>query len=127
MVQTFITASAGFPVGPQFYPCWTTQISMPAVDSVSASVDWSALESAGLFLWSPVNRTAELFVCLSASHSAGWSAWRSLSWTAFVPAGCSASCCAWWLALWRQLGPTEAACGWSSGAGPELAGRVRRN
>lgn len=62
------------------------QILKPAIDSVSysVSVDWSALESAGLSLWLPVNWTAELFVCLSA--------WRSLSLTAFGPEGCSVSC-----------------------------------
>lgn len=126
MVQTFITASVGFPVGPQFYPCWTMQILMPAIDSVSCSVsvsvDWSALELAGLFLW-----TAEVFVCLSALRSVGWSAWRSPSWTAFVPEGYSVSCCAWWGQLGPWAGPTEAACDWGSGAGSELAGRVQRN
>lgn len=135
MVQTFITASVGFPVGPQFYPCWTMQILMPAIDSVSCSVsvsvDWSALELAGLFLWLPVNWTAGRFVCLSALHSVDWSAWHSLSWIAFVPEGCSVSCCAWWPASRRQLGPwagpTEVACDWSSGAGSEPAGWVRRN
>lgn len=73
MVQTLITASVGFPVGPQFYPCWTMQILMPAIDSVSCSVSVSADLSAlaGLFLWLPVNWTAELFVCLSALHSVG--------------------------------------------------------
>lgn len=110
-------------------------ILMPAIDSVSCSVsvsaDWSALESAGLFLWLPVNWTAELFVCLSALHSVGRSAWRSLNWTVFVPEGCSVSCCAWWPASGRQFepwaGPTEAAYDWSSGAGSELAGWARWN
>lgn len=130
-----MTTSVGSPVGPQFYPCLTTQISMPATDSVSCSVsvsvDWSALELVDLFLWLPVNWTAELFVCLSALHFVGWSAWHSLSWTAFVPGGCSASCCAWRPALRWQLGPwagpTEAACDWRSGAGSGLAGWVWRN
>ena len=107
-----------------------TQILMPAIDSVccsvSVSVDWSALELAGWFLWLPVN-----FVCLSALHFVGWFAWRSLSWTAFVSGGCSVSCCAWWLGLGKQFepgsGPTEAACDWSSGTGSELAEWVRRN
>ena len=70
-------------------------------------------------------------MCLSASHSAGWSAWRYLSWTASVPGECSVGCCAWGLALGRQPGPladpSEAACDWSSGAGSERAGGVRRN
>lgn len=111
------------------------QILMPATDSVSCSVsvsvDWSALELAGLFLWLPVNWTAEPFACLSALHSVGWSAWRSLSWTAFAPEGCSVSCCAWWPASRGQLepwaGPIKAACDWGSGSGSELAGWVRRN
>lgn len=111
------------------------QILMPAFDSVSCSVsvsvDWSASELVGLFLWLPVKWTAELFVCLSALHSVGWSVWRSLSWTAFVPEGCSVSCCAWWLASTGQLGPSagpiEAACDWSSGAGSALAGWTQRN
>lgn len=121
MVQIFITASVDFPVGPQFYPCWTTQI----------SADWSALELAGLFLWLPVNWTVDLFACLSVLDFAGWSAWHSLSWTASAPGGCSASYCAWWPASRRQLGPwagpTEAACDWSFGAGLELVGWVQKN
>jgi len=127
MVQAITIASVGFPVGPTFYPCWRMKISKPAVDSVSysvsVSVGWSALESAGSFLWSLANWTAKQFVCLPASRSVGWSA--------FGPEGCSVSCCAWRSALWRQLGPwagpTEAACDWSSGAGPELEGGVQRN
>lgn len=111
------------------------QILMLATDSVSCSVsvsaDWSALESAGLFLWLPVNWTADLFACLPALHFVGWSAWHSLSWTASVPGGCFASCCACWSTSRRQLGPwagpTEAACDWSSGAGSEVAGWVQKN
>lgn len=135
MVQRFITVSVGFPVGPRFYPCWMTQILMTAMYSVSCSesvsVDWSALELAGLFLWLPVKWTAELFVCLSALHSVGWSAWHSLNWTAFVPEGCSVSCYAWRLALRMQpgpwAGPREAACDWSFGPDSELAGWVQKN
>lgn len=127
MVQVFITASVDFPVGPQFYPCWMMQTLMLATDSVSCSVSvsagWSALELAGLFLWLPVNWTAELFVCLSAVHFEGWSA--------FVPEGCSASCCGWWPTLWTQIGPladpTGAAGDWCFEAGSELAEKVQRN
>lgn len=107
------------------------QILMPVNDFVSCSVCVSALVLAGSFLWSPVNLTAEVFVCLFALYSVNSSAWHSLSWTEFVPVGCSVSCCALW-PVWRvQLGPwagpTKAACDWSSGAGSELAGWVQRN
>lgn len=112
MVQILITGSADFPV---FYPCWVMQILMPATGSLSYSVSVSA----------------ELFVCLSALHFVGQYAWHSLSWTAFVPEGCSVSCYALWPLLRVQLGtwagPKEAACDWSSGAGSELAGSVQTN
>lgn len=99
---------------------------MPAVDSVSCSVsvsvDWSALELAGLFLCLPVNWTEDMFVCLPVLHFPGWSA--------FVPEGYSVSCYAW-LALWRQLGPwvdpAESACDWGSGFGSGQAGWVQKN
>lgn len=41
-VPRFITAFVGFPVCPQFFPCWMMQISTPAIDSVSCSVSVSA-------------------------------------------------------------------------------------
>ena len=96
---------------------------MPATDfascSVSVSVDWSALELAGLFLWTPVSRAVEPLLCLTAL--------RSLGWSAFVPEGYSVSCCAWWRQLGPWVDPTEAACDWSSGPGSGLAGRVQKN
>lgn len=70
-------------------------------------------------------------MCLSALRSAGWSGWRSLSWTASAPGGCSVSCCARWPALEGQpgpwAGPAAAACDWCSGAGSELAEWIQRN
>lgn len=121
-----ITASVGFPVGPRSSPCWGRQSLTTAryfvSCSASVSVGWSAL---GLFLWPPVNWTAEPPASLSALHSAGWSAWRFLSWTAFVSEGlsarCSVSCCAWCSAWGSQSGPWAgpgwAACGCGSGSG----------
>lgn len=106
---------------------------MPVTYSVrcseSVTVDWSAVELGGSFLCLPVNWTAEPFVCFSALHPAGWCAWRSLNSTAFVPEGCSVSCCVWRSAWNAQLGawvgPTAAACGWDSGPGSGPAGRVQ--
>lgn len=121
-VPRLITAFVGFLGCPQFFPCWTMQISTPATDSVSCSgsvsADWSALESAGLFLWMPVNWAAGLLVCSSALRSAGNSASE--------PGGCSASCCAWWTLLRGQPGPW-AECDRNSGADCEMEGWVQRN
>lgn len=96
--------------------------------SVSGPVDWSASEWVSKFRWRPADQPAEPWAC---RRSAGWSAWRSLSWTASVPEGCSARCCAWWAAPRGQLGtwtgPAEAACDWRSGPGSELAAEARRS